>query len=44
VSKRARGFEGPGGVGDVLAMVKEELDHPSADDLKVLGICDTLVV
>ena len=40
----ARGSEDPGGVGDVLPMVKEEPDHRPADALRLPGICDTLIV
>lgn len=41
---RARGSEDPGGKGDVLSVGEEELDHGSANGLRVLGISDTFIV
>ena len=42
--RRPRGSEDPGGVGDVLSVVKEEPDHHPADGLRFLGVSEPLIV
>lgn len=41
---RATGSEHQAGKGGILSLCKEELDHDSANGLRVLGIFDTRIV